>query len=135
MRRYSGLVNRLVIGRYGDALTGGAGSAACSGFTRTNPAPCSRALQAARSARSRRSPCPHEPWDRSEYSWTANPQDRSRTCGAVTSSGTGAGAGGWPSPVPMPVLVPVTAAAGPSAPRIAVRVSALTVTSSRCESR
>ena len=47
---------RLVIGRYGESLTGGSGSAACSGLISTKPAPRSRALQAARSARSRRSP-------------------------------------------------------------------------------
>src|SRR5579875_3336382 len=35
MRRYSGLMWRRVIARYGDGLTGGTGSAACSGFTST----------------------------------------------------------------------------------------------------
>ena len=77
IRRYSGLVKRRLIGRYGDWLSGGSGSPACSGLIRMNPAPRSLALQAARSARSPRSPCPHDWRERSEYSWTAKPQDRS----------------------------------------------------------
>ena len=56
IRRYSGLRWRRLIGRYGDGLTGGSGSAACSGLTSTKSAPSSRPLQVARSARSRRSP-------------------------------------------------------------------------------
>ena len=76
-------MNRLLIGRYGDGLTGGAGSAACSGLMSTKPAPSSRALQAASSARSRRSPWPHDRRERSEYSWTVNPQLRPDGNGAA----------------------------------------------------
>ena len=89
IRRYSGLVKRRLIGRYGDWLSGGSGSPACSGLIRMNPAPRSLALHAARSARSPRSPCPHDWRERSEYSWTAKPQDRSSGPGTTGSSPTG----------------------------------------------
>jgi hypothetical protein len=65
-RRYSGLRNLRLIGRYGDALTGGTGSAACSGLISTKAAPSARPLQVARSARSRRSPWPQDCRDRTE---------------------------------------------------------------------
>ena len=65
-RRYSGLRNLRLIGRYGDVLTGGTGSAACSGLISTKAAPSSRPLQAARSARSRRSPWPQDSRERTE---------------------------------------------------------------------
>ena len=90
-RRYSGLVKRRVIGRYGDALSGGSGSAACSGLISTKPAPRSVALQVARSARSPRSPCPQDCRDRTEYSWTAKPQERVSGAGATA----GPGRPGW----------------------------------------
>src|SRR5260370_3652643 len=85
IRRYSGLTNLLLIGWYGDGLTGGTGSAACSGLISTKAAPRPRLLHAARSARSRRSPWPQDRRDRTEYSWTVNPQPRCGGAGAVRS--------------------------------------------------
>ena len=69
--------------RYGDGLIGAVGSAACNGLTRTKSAPSAVPLHAARSARSRRSPCPQEPRERTEYSCTAKPQDLRRGNGAT----------------------------------------------------
>jgi hypothetical protein len=63
-RRYSGLMNLRDVGRYGDGSIGGVGAAACSGLTRTKPAPCCEADHTARSARSVKSPMPQERFER-----------------------------------------------------------------------
>src|SRR5260370_40637874 len=73
IRRYSGLTNLLLIGWYGDGLTGGTGSAACSGLISTKAAPRPRLLHAARSARSRRSPWPQDRRGRTQYRLTVDP--------------------------------------------------------------
>ena len=63
-RRYSGLMNRRDVGRYGDGSIGGVGAAACNGLTRTKPAPCREADHTARSARSVKSPMPQDRCER-----------------------------------------------------------------------
>jgi hypothetical protein len=63
-RRYSGLANRREVGRYGDGSIGAVGAAACSGLTRTYPAPWRAPAHTARSVRSARSPMPQEFFDR-----------------------------------------------------------------------
>ena len=88
IRRYDGLANRRVVGRYGDASIGATGSAACSGFTSTKPAP-SPADQRASVARSARSPRPHEPAERTWYSCVITPQTRSRPSAAGSGNDAG----------------------------------------------
>ncbi len=69
-------MKRRVAGRYGDASIGGTGSGACSGLSRTNPAPCSRADQLATSARSARSPKAQESSERTWNNMVMKPHCR-----------------------------------------------------------
>src|SRR6185437_732051 len=70
-------MKRRLDGEYGDGGTGSPAAVenatACSGFSRIAPAPVP-AAQAVNVARSAKSPTPHEPAERSEYTWIIQPQ-------------------------------------------------------------
>ena len=60
-------------GRYGDGVSGETGSAACIGLISTKSAPVRRLASTSSVFRSSKSPTPHEPAERIEYSWAIQP--------------------------------------------------------------
>src|SRR5689334_4130928 len=77
IRRYTGLMKRRLDGEYGEAGTESPAAwlkaTACSGLSKIAPAPVD-AAHSVNVARSAKSPTPHDPAERSEYSWTIQPQ-------------------------------------------------------------
>ncbi len=76
MRMYIGAMNRREDGKYGEGLSGSMASLACSGLMRTKSAPARILAKEHKSARSPRSPMPHDRAERTEYSWVMSPHGR-----------------------------------------------------------
>ena len=66
-------MKRREIGRYGDGVSGGTGSAACIGLISMKSEPVFFLASTSMVFRSSKSPTPQDPLERMEYSWLIHP--------------------------------------------------------------